>query len=87
MRKQFVVTGALALLIVVGVWYAIIAKTPGSKPVTRADMQSVSVRMKWFYAGTMAGWFAGKEQDIFKEAGLIVAITPGGRSIVSRRSQ
>jgi ABC-type nitrate/sulfonate/bicarbonate transport system substrate-binding protein len=78
MRKQFVVMGALALLIVVGGWYAISSKAPDNKQTTRGDMQSISVRMKWFYAGTMTGWFAGKEQGIFKEAGLNIAMTPGG---------
>lgn len=48
---------------------------------SRADsvpMQSVSVRMKWFFAGTMTGWFAGKEQAIFSKNGIDITINPGG---------
>jgi len=38
----------------------------------------VSVRMKWFYSGTMTGWFAGKEQGIFKKNGIEITINSGG---------
>jgi ABC-type nitrate/sulfonate/bicarbonate transport system substrate-binding protein len=40
--------------------------------------EKVSVRMKWFFAGTMTGWFAGKEQGIFRTNGIDLSITPGG---------
>ncbi len=78
MRKQFLVPAVFVLLVVGGIWFAVTQSTQKTGPAKRADTQSVSVRMKWFYAGTMTGWFAGKEQGIFKEAGLEVAITPGG---------
>lgn len=45
---------------------------------TEKDLDNVSVRMKWFYSGTMTGWFAGKELDIFKENGINLTINPGG---------
>jgi ABC-type nitrate/sulfonate/bicarbonate transport system substrate-binding protein len=38
----------------------------------------VSVRMKWFFAGTMTGWFAGKEEGIFRRHGIDLTISPGG---------
>jgi len=34
--------------------------------------------MKWFFAGTMAGWFTGKEQGIFLRHGIDLTINPGG---------
>lgn len=40
--------------------------------------QKVAVRMKWFFAGTMAGWFAGRDQGFFKEQGIDLQITSGG---------
>jgi NitT/TauT family transport system substrate-binding protein len=42
------------------------------------DLEKVSVRMKWFYAGTMAGWFAGKEKGFFKNEKINISIRPGG---------
>nr|VFJ99495.1 MAG: ABC-type nitrate/sulfonate/bicarbonate transport system, substrate-binding protein [Candidatus Kentron sp. H]VFK00078.1 MAG: ABC-type nitrate/sulfonate/bicarbonate transport system, substrate-binding protein [Candidatus Kentron sp. H]VFK04403.1 MAG: ABC-type nitrate/sulfonate/bicarbonate transport system, substrate-binding protein [Candidatus Kentron sp. H] len=40
--------------------------------------EKVSVRMKWFFAGTMTGWFAGKQEGIFERRGIDLTITPGG---------
>lgn len=34
--------------------------------------------MKWFYAGTMTGWFAGLEKGFYKEENIDLQITPGG---------
>jgi ABC-type nitrate/sulfonate/bicarbonate transport system substrate-binding protein len=45
---------------------------------TEKDFDNVSVRMKWFYSGTMTGWFAGKEVGIFKKNGINLTINPGG---------
>lgn len=44
----------------------------------KTDIDKVSVRMKWFFAGTMTGWFAGKEQGFYKDAGIDLEITSGG---------
>ncbi len=44
----------------------------------RQSEVKVSVRMKWFFAGTMTGWFGGREQGIFKTQGIDLAINPGG---------
>src|SRR5438128_1611237 len=38
----------------------------------------VSVRMKWFFAGTMVPWFAGKEKGFYKDARIDLEIHPGG---------
>lgn len=73
MHKKLTLIG-LCLLIIIGIWYAITQTKPKVHPIEKP----LSVRMKWFYAGTMAGWFAGKEQGFFKKEGLNVLITPGG---------
>lgn len=49
-----------------------------SKNAVETNLDNVSVRMKWFYSGTMTGWFAGKELSIFKENGINLTINPGG---------
>jgi NitT/TauT family transport system substrate-binding protein len=41
-------------------------------------LDKVSVRMKWFFAGTMAPWFAGKDHGLYRKAGIDLSITPGG---------
>lgn len=45
---------------------------------TQQTLTKVSVRMKWFFAGTMTGWFAAKEKGFFKDVGIDISITPGG---------
>lgn len=47
-------------------------------PAEAAENEAVSVRMKWFFAGTMAPWFHGKAAGHFDKEGLTVAINPGG---------
>ncbi|MBI5380611.1 MAG: ABC transporter substrate-binding protein [Opitutae bacterium] len=43
---------------------------------TKVD--KVSVRMKWFFAGTMTGWFSGVGEGIFGDNGIALSISPGG---------
>lgn len=38
----------------------------------------VTVRMKWFFAGTMAPWFLGQENGAFEGKGLDLTVRPGG---------
>jgi ABC-type nitrate/sulfonate/bicarbonate transport system substrate-binding protein len=38
----------------------------------------VSVRMKWFLAGTMACWFGGQETGFYRDQGIDIEINPGG---------
>ena len=79
MRKQIILGLTLVVLIAAAVGYWLQQpKREVQQPSTPSAPQSVSVRMKWFYAGTMAGWFAGKELGFFSHAGLDVNITPGG---------
>lgn len=49
----------------------------GAQP-QKTQPEKVSVRMKWFIAGTMTGWFAGREQGIFTRHGIDLTINPGG---------
>jgi len=41
-------------------------------------LEKVSIRMKWFFVGTMSGWFSGKEQGIYKKNGIDLSINAGG---------
>lgn len=51
---------------------------PSTLPQIGDQKDDVSVRMKWFFAGTMAGWFAGEQQGIFEKHGIEVSMAPGG---------
>jgi len=79
MMKKILVVAMLALLVVAG-WLAL--APGGEKQPVRQDAKAgpdkVSVRMKWFFAGTMTGWFAGKDEGIFAKNGMDIAIIPGG---------
>lgn len=69
----------IALLLIIGLSaYFIWSKYKKSNTSVVTTTEKVSVRMKWFFAGTMTGWFAGKEQGIFKDYGIELLINPGG---------
>lgn len=69
----------VALLLLVGLSaYFIWSKYKKSNVSVATTTEKVSVRMKWFFAGTMTGWFAGKEQGIYKDNGIELLINPGG---------
>jgi ABC-type nitrate/sulfonate/bicarbonate transport system substrate-binding protein len=78
MKKQVVIGVVVVLAVILG-----IVAIKGRKPVTggtggQPELTKVSVRMKWFFAGTMTGWFAGKEEGIFRQHGIDLTINPGG---------
>lgn len=56
----------------------LIAVAIGAYWVAQSEPTSMSVRMKWFFAGTMAPWFAGVQQGFFRAEGLEVRVEPGG---------
>lgn len=69
----------VALLLLIGLSaYFIWSKYEKSNVSVATTTEKVSVRMKWFFAGTMTGWFAGKEQGIYKDNGIELLINPGG---------
>lgn len=72
-----IILGLIALLLVVGSAYWFYSKDK-IDPVKIEQQDEVSIRMKWFYSGTMTGWFAGKEQNIFKDNGINLTINSGG---------
>lgn len=69
---------AVAALIGASVYFA--NRTASVEQADSGDTTAirVSVRMKWFFAGTMTGWFAGKQQGIFERHGIDLTINPGG---------
>ncbi len=48
------------------------------EPEKETGVVELSVRMKWFFAGTMSHFFYGKELGIFEEKGLKLTIHSGG---------
>lgn len=78
MKKGLI--AAIIALIVVAVGLAVyFGRTkPTLEDNGQKGLAKVSVRMKWFFAGTMTGWFAGKEEGIFERYGIDLTITPGG---------
>ena len=74
-RQNTILLGVIAIVAVVGV---VLFQKQKTAPAPPTQTQKVSVRMKWFFAGTMTGWFAGKEQGVFKDNGIDLGINPGG---------
>lgn len=69
----------IALLLLVGISaYFIWSKYEKSKTSVASTTEKVSIRMKWFFSGTMTGWFAGKEQGVYKDNGIDLLINSGG---------
>ncbi len=69
---------ALALLVGVSAYFVWSKYKPQTIYNDIAKTEKVSVRMKWFFSGTMSGWFAGKEQSIYKKNGIDLVINSGG---------
>lgn len=82
MKKGFIAgIGILAAAIALTLYLGGNQPAPENKKDTQSEKiqpQKTSVRMKWFFAGTMTGWFAGKEQGIFARHGIDLTINPGG---------
>jgi NitT/TauT family transport system substrate-binding protein len=51
----------------------------GTEP---AEMQSVTVQLKWVTQAQFAGYYAAKDQGYYEDEGLDVTIRPGGPDIV-----
>lgn len=71
MKKAILI---MSLVVFIGIIYF----TFHSENKTINTTNNISVRMKWFYAGTMTGWFAGLEEGFYKEENINLHITPGG---------
>lgn len=77
MKRQVVIGIVVVLAVIIGV-VAIKGRKGTTPPGTSPEITKVSVRMKWFFAGTMTGWFSGKEEGIFRQHGIDLTINPGG---------
>ena len=78
MKKQMIV-GIVAVAVTVAVGLVIFQSTRQvASPPQAHELQQVSVRMKWFFTGTMTGWFSGKSEGIFEKHNIDLTITPGG---------
>lgn len=74
MKKRVIVFVICLVTLIGGIICFVLSN--GNNAIKTTD--SVSVRMKWFYAGTMTGWFAGLEEGIYAEENIDLRITPGG---------
>jgi ABC-type nitrate/sulfonate/bicarbonate transport system substrate-binding protein len=74
MKKRTIIISVVCLLGLAGILYFALHK--GNQTAETAN--NISVRMKWFYAGTMTGWFAGLEEGFYKAENIDLKITPGG---------
>ena len=71
------ILGLIALLLIVGTTYWYFNNEKTKDPILKTE-DNVSVRMKWFYSGTMTGWFSGKEEGFYKKNGINLTINSGG---------
>ena len=78
MNKKHSVIILACIVIAVGLALYIKNSSQSHPPNAGSDLEKVSVRMKWFFAGTMTGWFAGKEEGIFERHGVDLTIRSGG---------
>jgi ABC-type nitrate/sulfonate/bicarbonate transport system substrate-binding protein len=81
MRKKSIVFSLLVMVVMATLtfWSCGNKEKKSDLSLQEADkLVKISVRMKWFFAGTMTGWFAAKEHGYFERHGLDVTITPGG---------
>jgi ABC-type nitrate/sulfonate/bicarbonate transport system substrate-binding protein len=78
MKKVLIAGIIIVVVVVVGLTLYFGRTSPSHKANEQTRITNVSVRMKWFFAGTMTGWFAGKEEGIFKKHGIDLTINPGG---------
>jgi len=77
--KKGLIAGIAALVVVaIGLTFYFWGDSPTHTGNGNKELDRVSVRMKWFFAGTMTGWFAGKDQDIFARHGIDLTINSGG---------
>jgi len=74
MKRQNILLLGIVVVAVVAAVVFLRKPTPATPPQT----QKISVRMKWFFAGTMTGWFAGRDEGFFKDQGIDLTINPGG---------
>jgi NitT/TauT family transport system substrate-binding protein len=55
---------------------------PAGEEGAPAEMQDVTLQLKWVTQAQFAGYYAAKEQGYYEEEGLNVTIRPGGPDIV-----
>lgn len=74
MWKKIIVVSIVSVLIVCG-----FLDVNSLTPVQSAEgVSDVSVRMKWFFAGTMVPWFYGRSSGIFRRHKINLSVRPGG---------
>lgn len=77
-KNSKILIGVIAVLLICAVAYYFLKPISQNTNTEIVKKDKVSVRMKWFYSGTMSGWFGGKEQGIFADNNIDLTITSGG---------
>lgn len=78
MFKKLIAIIVVAVALGIAGYVTLSGQKTTALPTQQTTQENVSVRMKWFLAGTMTPWFAAQEQGYFKKLGLNVAINAGG---------
>jgi len=78
MKKIHLASFTIIGIIVIGLALYFSANRPSQITVNDQQSDRTSIRMKWFFAGTMTGWFAGNEEGIFKNHDIELSINSGG---------
>lgn len=76
--KKIIWILAFLLLALISAYFLLSKYNEKNNTNNPTTTEKVSIRMKWFFAGTMSGWFAGKEQGIYKKNGIDLTINSGG---------
>jgi NitT/TauT family transport system substrate-binding protein len=58
----------------------------GTRTEEQAELQSVTLQLKWVTQAQFAGYYAAKDQGYYEQEGLDVTIRPGGPSIVPEQA-
>lgn len=74
-RKLFIV---LNLFLLISLLMSCGNKSQKNAVSGKESLEKITIRMKWYFAGTMTGWFAGKEQGFYNKQNLNLKILPGG---------
>lgn len=77
-KNSKILIGVIAVLLICAGAYYFLKPINQNTNIDIVKKDKVSIRMKWFYSGTMSGWFGGKEQGIFSDNNIDLAITSGG---------
>ncbi|MBZ0158936.1 MAG: ABC transporter substrate-binding protein [bacterium] len=73
-KRTLLISAVMFTLIgISAAWWLTTAKTPSAR------LEKLSLRLQWLHQAQFAGFYVAKEKGFYREAGLDVAIQPGGQ--------